>query len=716
MSAPEGTTATSRKLGSTKPRPSGSRSVSLGRRTHAPHRFRPAPCPRHTPEARFRGSRVVRAVSFGLVFLTLTAYGNTLANGFVGEDHRTVGIAVGSSGPEMVPTSTGKQAAAGGPVVGFSFALDHAVAGRRPWFFHLTGLVYHLITSFVVFLVISRLMQSERLGAVAAILFCVHPVQTGAASYVSGRPELLSTLFALIAFDMFLRRRSGGRWWTLLIASAAYVLAVLSKSAAVVLPAMFFVHDTAVACRRWPERRTVRTARLLAMGLVSTIRRRGPFHLAFLGFAASLLVIPSLIHGPLRGAFVDHGEDLLTRVAAELNVVADLIGLVVWPARLAPASIYAGAGGLRDAWHVGTFGVLFAVSALLIWALTRLRTRPQLGFGVLWFLTLLFASSPLLAPGAIRAEHDLYLPMVGVVLIFAVGFRGLERQAGPTVAASILILITAILAGRTILRNREYRSDATYWAAAVAAAPDHPSTHVSLSRTLVDSGDLEGAIGEMRQAIAIHPGDGKAHFELGALLEKAGEWKEAERAFLDAVEADAALRQAWLELALVQRRLHRPRDSVAVLERAASRWPNDLTILTNLAESHRASGRPDLAIEVLARLAAVHPRAPEPFLALGRIALESQDYANARKWLATARDLAPERPRPRLLLGECLTRMGRNREAIGEYDRYLQKWPDAADRYRVRGTLLRLRRELAGSENGKERESGGEDRRRGSKD
>jgi Flp pilus assembly protein TadD len=708
MSAPEGTTATPREPGSTQPGPSASRSVSLGHRTDAPYRLKPAAYPRHTLEAWFRGSRAVRGVSLALVLLTLTAYGNTLANGFVGEDHGTKVETVESSGPETILTSPGERAtAAVGPVVRISFALDHAVAGLRPWFFHLTNLVYHLITSFVVFVVIARLLRSERLGAVAAILFCVHPVQTGAASCVAGRPEILSTMFALIAFDMFLRRRSGGRWWTLVITTAAYVLAVLSKSATVVLPAVFFLHDLTVACRNRPERRAVRTVRLLAMGLVTTIRERGRFHLAFLGFAASLVVILSLLHGPIRGGVVGQGEDLLTRVASELNVLASLILLVVWPARLVPASTYASAGGLQDLWQVSTLGVLVAVPALLTWALTRLRTRPQLGFGVLWFLTLFFASSPLLVPHAIRAEHDLYLPFVGVVLVLAVGFRGLERQAGPTVAASILILVTAMLAGRTILRNRDYRSAATYWAAAVAAAPEDPGPHVNLARTLVGSGDLEGAIGEMRQVTAIDPRDGKAHFELGTLLEKAGEWKEAERAFLNAVEANGALRRAWLELAVVERRLHRPRDSVDVLERASSRWPNDLRILTDLAESHRANGRSDLAKAVLVRLAAAHPSRSEPFLGLGRIALDGQDYENARKWLAKARELAPEQPRPRLLLGECLIRLGRNREAIGVYARYLEKWPDAANRYRIRGTLLRLRREVAGDEWRKERGGGG---------
>lgn len=679
---------------------SGARTTRFGHRAHAPHRVRPSTYlsahPRGRPNTWFRGPRAVRAVAAGLVLLTLMAYGNTLANGFVGDDRRIVTAAAGWRGLEdLAAILGGKAIAADSPVALISLSLDHAVAGLRPWFFHLTSLIYHLLTSFLVFLVISRLARSERLGAVAAVLFCVHPVQSGAASCVSGRPELLSAMFSLLALDAFLRRRSGGPWWTVLVATAAYALAVLAKSAALVLPAGFVLHDLIVECRQRPGRPRAGAVRWLAASLLSTLRSRGRLHLVFLGTAAALLSLGWLVHGSFPTGAPSHGEGMSSRVATELSALGRMVGLVLWPARLAPACTYTGVAGPEGAWHADTLGALLVLPALLFWALTRLRSHPEIAFGVLWFLLLLLASSPLVSPYAFRAEHDLYLPMVGVGLVLAMGFRALERNAGPTVAASALILVTAVLAGRTILRNREYRSATTYWSAAVRAAPDHPEAHLNLARTLAESGDLGGAIEAMKPVIAITSGDARAHLELGMLFARAARWKEAEGALLRAVKRDGALRSARLELARVLDRMDRPRDALAVLEQAASRWPDDMTILSSLAESLRANGRIDSAKEVLARLVAANPRDARPLHDLGRIAFEGADYEAARRWLMRARDLAPDRPTVPLLLGECLVRMGREQDAIDVYECYLKRWPKAANRYRIAGTLLRLRRRLA---------------------
>jgi len=179
------------------------------------------------------------------------------------------------------------------------------------------------------------------------------------------------------------------------------------------------------------------------------------------------------------------------------------------------------------------------------------------------------------------------------------------------------------------------------------------------------------------------------------LFARAARWKEAEGALLRAVKRDGALRSARLELARVLDRMDRPRDALAVLEQAASRWPDDMTILSSLAESLRANGRIDSAKEVLARLVAANPRDAGPLHDLGRIAFEGADYEAARRWLMRARDLAPDRPTVPLLLGECLVRMGREQDAIDVYECYLNRWPKAANRYRIAGTLLRLRRRLA---------------------
>ena len=128
-----------------------------------------------------------------------------------------------------------------------SYALNYAVAGYNVWAWHLFNIILHSANAVLVFFVGRAVLREAGRGdgfalpLVAAAAFALHPVQTQAVTYISGRAVLLASLFYLLGFLAFIacRNTTGARRiiWTA-AAAIAYLLGMLSKEMAVSLPAL----------------------------------------------------------------------------------------------------------------------------------------------------------------------------------------------------------------------------------------------------------------------------------------------------------------------------------------------------------------------------------------------------------------------------------------------------------------------------------------------
>ena len=114
------------------------------------------------------------------------------------------------------------------PLVTMSFALDHRLHASNPGGYHLTNVLLHLGCAL---LVLALLRRAGLRDATAALLTCgwaLLPRLAEAAAWISGRTDLLATLFvlaALVAWGARLSRR--------LLAAVLFGAALLGKESAV---------------------------------------------------------------------------------------------------------------------------------------------------------------------------------------------------------------------------------------------------------------------------------------------------------------------------------------------------------------------------------------------------------------------------------------------------------------------------------------------------
>jgi hypothetical protein len=336
---------------------------------------------------------------------------------------------------------------------------------------------------------------------------------TQAVGYISGRSEVAYTASFLLAFLAGRRWMldGGRRWW--LTCVGLWLMAMLTKESAAMLPFVLLAYDWLVLDADWPARR--RRFLRLGLPLVSITFLAGAGRLAVLG----LIEYPDQAGPDWRFALV--AVDAFWRYVGMLAVPRDQSIFHAVPLLDSPFAPRALAGLLG-------LGVLIAA----VWWLRQVHSL--LAFGLAWFTVLLVPSSVLfvMGMGEPMAEHRIYLSAAGFFLIGGATFGLLWTRAGRGrlivgLAASLFILQLGL---QTLVRNAVWQDPIGLSREAAALAPDHWMPRVLFGEALRQNGRCDAAIPEYRAAIAMRPAEEFPYTKLAGCLIEGRRLAEAEGA------------------------------------------------------------------------------------------------------------------------------------------------------------------------------------------
>lgn len=143
------------------------------------------------------------------IILGFLIFGNSLFNGFVGDDFDQIinNVLVHSLGniPRLFFGSsfgTGNINQLSGiyyrPLMTSVFTLVYAIFGSNAFFFHGLQLVIHIINTILVFLFFTFFFE-ETFAFLISVIFLLHPINTEAVVYISGLDDVLFFFFGMIA-------------------------------------------------------------------------------------------------------------------------------------------------------------------------------------------------------------------------------------------------------------------------------------------------------------------------------------------------------------------------------------------------------------------------------------------------------------------------------------------------------------------------------------
>ncbi|HLW77148.1 MAG TPA: hypothetical protein VKS01_09175, partial [Bryobacteraceae bacterium] len=293
------------------------------------------------------------------------------------------------------------------PLVYASFAWSRL--GVNPVEWHAVGIAIHLLNSILVFWLGLELRLSRFAAGMGAALFAVHATRPEVVVWVTGRFDLLATLFVLLTLVCFLR---GG--WLRVIAFPAMVLGLISKESAYAAPVALLV--LMVASGDWKGKRALA-------------------YLPFFGAAAAVFAYRwSLFHG-IGGYLTAAG----TPQALSLHAVTVIKALMlrVWAILFFPIN-WAIQPGI---WlGVATIFYLAAVGAL---TLARADRRSAAVLAALMGAFLLPVIPVMLIGADLEKARYLYLPSAAFCLLLAMVADG-SRWRWPIVCAIFVFQLAAL--------------------------------------------------------------------------------------------------------------------------------------------------------------------------------------------------------------------------------------------------------------------------------
>ena len=601
---------------------------------------------------------------FFLIILAVTAlsYANSLQNQHVFDDLLLIAENRELSGIENIPHHllSGRILAYYRPMRAISYALDYTLnrefwhrfarhqwhhRGLVPLGYHVSNVFYHMVTAVLVYLVICQLSLSARAAFIGATLFALHPVHTESVTYISGRRDILVTLFYLAGFYFFLRYRLTKRLLSIAAAFLMYLLSLGSKEMGVTLPGLFIAYDLAKNFRH--SESSISSGywkALFASAKKSFMQSSVLYSLAFLGFAAYSCYKVFLKSPSLQSAY--YGDSTVTTFLTVGRILVHYIKLLVFPIRLNADYSY-NAFPLSVSWYdPSTFASFVALLLLGYLALKLMVTHKKIAFGIAWFFITLLPVCHIIPHHELLAEHYLYLPSVGFCLVAALtAERAMAAGRHTVLLTACFFAVVALFSFRIWDRNKDWSDSLTLYQKTITTAPQCARAHNNLGNALAKEGRLEEAVSAYERALAIKPSYTDARNNLGIVYARNGDVDGAITEYKKVLRLTPNHTRAHYNLANAYRKKGLLDQAVAAYEKALEIKPNHLWARRNLMEAQAEKKAQDQKIityeQALAASpadAALHNNLGELY---GRKGMVEQSVFHYRQAMAIEPDYAP---------------------------------------------------------------------------
>ncbi len=472
-----------------------------------------------------------------IAFLSIAVYAPALKNGFVYDDPDTVVnntmIKDFSNLPWLFKSDyfvlSGETSYR--PVVTFTYFLDYALFGLRPWGFHLTNILLHAINGIGLYIFLTLLLRQagDHSGYrssppfLISLLFATHPVLTEAVNAVSFREDLLVFLYyiATLVLYLIIRRptsdqRAPAVVLLYLLSCITYSLALFSKEMAVSLPLLICCYELIYP----KDNKALRSVLFNSWNMGYAAVTIAYIYLRFSHLQSS----DEIGFGFPEWSF---GERMITFSGLFLNYLR----LTLFPVSL---SVDYMTPPLSSVLSISFIASIAVFASLLASPFLLMKREKCISFGILFFIITLAPVYNVLPIGhpVPLAERFLYLPAAGfaIVLGSAISMSGAARA----LYLYAFLAVVGIYITATVVRSMVWKDNYTLWSDTVRKVPENPFARYALGLECRRQGRFDEAKEQFQTSLRLRPEDpnaGDIYINLGAVSDEMGRFDDAEAAY-----------------------------------------------------------------------------------------------------------------------------------------------------------------------------------------
>jgi tetratricopeptide (TPR) repeat protein len=510
------------------------------------------------------------------------------------------------------------------PIRVLSYAIDYHFWKLNPVGYHITNILFYILTCIMVFVTIRHLSANlrektsfdshERIALFGSLLFAAHPVHVEAVTWLAARKEVLQGFFFFLAFYLYLKgREKVGREKIIYFALVlfAFLLAILSKPSAIVFPGVILVYEIAQRKNKWIE----------------FIKSHWLFFT--LSILISVIFISILIKVMLDAGGVKpyRGGSFINNFLVSFYVFLYNIKLLIFTLNYSAAYTIPVSNpilGLRTFIFIGISLLLFGLS---LWSLNR--TKVILFSFLFFFVTLLpylniIPISTLLADRYVFIASFSYCFLLGIIFDklytytnkrFSVGFFKL-------CAAVLLVFILGVHSLMTIRQNKIWENSYTLWSDAVEKYPDSNTANALMGVVYMDLGMDEKAVKYLEKAVQILHYDYQSRNNLGIVYGRVEQPEKALKELMTAIWLKPDDDKIKINLAVFYQRQKEYKKAEEVLKYLVSKNPKNANLYFRLGLVYKDAGQYEAAISELLKSMELAPHIINPYEELGNL------YAN----------------------------------------------------------------------------------------
>jgi tetratricopeptide (TPR) repeat protein len=634
-------------------------------------------------------------VYLGLALATLAVYWQVSHHEFINFDdnlyvYNNSHVKAGLKGEGLLWAFTKAHAYNWHPLTWISHMLDCQLYGLRPGAHHFTNVLFHTANALLLLLLLDRMTGSFWSSAFVAALFALHPLHVESVAWLSERKDVLSAFFWILttlAYVRYVEHTSPARYLTMLV---LFAFGLMAKQMLVTLPFVLLLLDY------WPLGRVTLGKRRPT----NTQPRAAPVPIRLCILEKLPLLVLSVVAGVIvfriqQGTLVMKSitqYSLPCRAGNALVAYAAYIANMLWPRHL--AILYPHPGYNLPLWQVvASASLLVAITAAVIW---KIRLRPYLGVGWLWYLGTLLPVIGLVQVGLqARADRYTYIPLTGLFVIIAWAApdflaRLPYRKVILSLHATILLSVLGIL---TWYQVGHWRDSTTLYRHATVAVPNNSWAYLRLGQTLRGQGKADKAIANFTRALQIHPHFLEPRCDLARALADHGRLDEALIHYTKALQFKPDFAPAHSGMAEVRIQQRKPEQAAFHYRQALRTQSRNPTIHNGLGTALAMHGQLDQAIIHFNNALQLNPDYHQAHANLGAALAQQHKFNDALAHFNEALRINPRSSKALMNIGVLFFEQGKLEEAVASFTRALQIEPNNPQARRYLAAALKHRNE-----------------------
>ncbi len=524
------------------------------------------------------------------------------------------------------------------PLTWLSHAIDYAIWGLNPLGHHLTSIILHGLNTFLVVILIIRLVNYANLpqslpdgrqagpftnggaegtikrrkynpsiiaGVITGLLFGIHPLHVESVAWVSERKDVLYALFFLLSILSYLKYASSNlhkqKTINYSLCLLFFILSLMSKPMAVTLPVVLIILDV------YPlERLKIKSA---FTSQRKVLIEKIPF--ICLSIISSVIIV--MAHQVTITALEVH--PLSERCLAGARALCFYLIKMLWPTHLVPLYPYPSKISFFLPEYLGASILVLSITALCIYS-----WRKQKIWSVVWayYLVTLLPVLGIVQPGdQAAADRYSYIPSIGPFLltglVIAILFEKIKDRGYPFVKNGIVVflplaLVFFLFSVTTISQIKIWKDSITLWTSVLKISPDCADAYFNRANANKILGKYNEALRDLDSAIMLNPGYPEAYNNRGLIRKMVGDYRAAMEDFSKTIELNPADAVAYSNRADLFMRRGEYQKGFKDLNKAIELEPHYAGFYSNRCGSYNLLGKYKEAIEDCTRAVEIAPQ------------------------------------------------------------------------------------------------------------